>query len=92
MRTHTTRRCRPRRPKESQFRETPTESTPDVLPDYISEKGPDTPVMMYCTGGIRCDVYAAHLRNLGYNNIYALKVRGMAVGVTTHPLLCESIS
>lgn len=32
----------------------------------------DTPVMMYCTGGIRCDVYSAVLKEKGFNNLYTL--------------------
>jgi UPF0176 protein len=31
-----------------------------------------TPVMMYCTGGIRCEVYSAYLKTLGIENIYQL--------------------
>jgi len=61
------------RPRESRFSETPTESTDDLqVPAYMEGKDKDTPVMMYCTGGIRCDVYAAHLRTMGYRNVYAL--------------------
>lgn len=29
--------------------------------------------MMYCTGGIRCDVYSAHLRDKGFTNLYTLE-------------------
>jgi predicted sulfurtransferase len=28
---------------------------------------------MYCTGGIRCDVYSAFLKQRGYNNLYTLE-------------------
>ena len=28
---------------------------------------------MYCTGGIRCDVYSTFLRQKGYNNLYTLE-------------------
>lgn len=28
---------------------------------------------MYCTGGIRCDVYSTILKEKGYKNIYSLK-------------------
>lgn len=28
---------------------------------------------MYCTGGIRCDIYSAFLRQRGYNNLYTLE-------------------
>ncbi|OVA18501.1 Rhodanese-like domain [Macleaya cordata] len=32
-----------------------------------------TDVLMYCTGGIRCDVYSAILRQRGFQNLYTLK-------------------
>eukprot|EP01018_Ginkgo_biloba_P011285 Gb_25943 [translate_table: standard] len=32
-----------------------------------------TDIMMYCTGGIRCDVYSAILRQRGFQNLYTLK-------------------
>ena len=32
----------------------------------------DTPVLMYCTGGIRCDVYSAKLRQEGFSNMFTL--------------------
>lgn len=31
-----------------------------------------TPVMMYCTGGIRCELYSALLRKQGFKDIYQL--------------------
>jgi hypothetical protein len=30
-------------------------------------------VQMYCTGGIRCDVYSSFLKQHGFNNLYSLK-------------------
>ncbi|GAB4236251.1 MAG: rhodanese-related sulfurtransferase [Chlamydiales bacterium] len=33
----------------------------------------ETPVMMYCTGGIRCEVYSALLKEYGFKNVYQLK-------------------
>lgn len=32
-----------------------------------------TKVMMYCTGGIRCEVYSALLKEEGFNNVYQLQ-------------------
>ncbi|KAK1324568.1 hypothetical protein QJS10_CPA01g00132 [Acorus calamus] len=32
-----------------------------------------TDILMYCTGGIRCDVYSAILRQKGFQNLYTLK-------------------
>lgn len=31
-----------------------------------------TPIMMYCTGGIRCEVYSAFLKEKGFENVYQL--------------------
>ena len=59
---------------QENFNETPTESSSsDAIPSYLQGKDPNTPVMMYCTGGIRCDVYSAHLRDKGFNNLYTLE-------------------
>ncbi|CAO2823282.1 unnamed protein product [Amaranthus hypochondriacus] len=33
----------------------------------------NTDVLMYCTGGIRCDVYSTILRQRGFKNLYTLK-------------------
>ncbi|XP_042500834.1 rhodanese-like domain-containing protein 8, chloroplastic [Macadamia integrifolia] len=32
-----------------------------------------TDILMYCTGGIRCDVYSTILRRKGFQNLYTLK-------------------
>ncbi|XP_043717400.1 rhodanese-like domain-containing protein 8, chloroplastic isoform X2 [Telopea speciosissima] len=32
-----------------------------------------TDILMYCTGGIRCDVYSTILRQKGFQNLYTLK-------------------
>lgn len=61
------------RPLEDEFNETPTEALPVDVPAYLQEADPDTPVMMYCTGGIRCDVYSTYLKKKGYNNLYTLE-------------------
>ncbi|KAL3137311.1 hypothetical protein ABBQ32_006851 [Trebouxia sp. C0010 RCD-2024] len=62
------------RPQEENFNETPTEASSSAsIPSYLQGKPADTPVMMYCTGGIRCDVYSAHLRDKGFTNLYTLE-------------------
>mmetsp|Transcript_18341 Transcript_18341/g.55232 ORF Transcript_18341/g.55232 Transcript_18341/m.55232 type:complete len:735 (+) Transcript_18341:409-2613(+) len=63
------------RPNEATFSETPTEagSTEVPLPQALVGRDPDAPVMMYCTGGIRCDVYSAYLRTKGFTNLYTLE-------------------
>ncbi|XP_014753723.1 rhodanese-like domain-containing protein 8, chloroplastic isoform X2 [Brachypodium distachyon] len=33
----------------------------------------NTDILMYCTGGIRCDVYSTILRKKGFGNLYTLK-------------------
>ncbi|KAL3724924.1 hypothetical protein ACJRO7_030003 [Eucalyptus globulus] len=42
----------------------------DPLADVNKEK---TDVLMYCTGGIRCDVYSTILRKKGFKRLYTLK-------------------
>lgn len=46
------------------------------LPQWVEEKldaAPDTPVAMFCTGGIRCEKSTAYLRSKGYENVYHLQ-------------------
>src|SRR5690606_25306030 len=45
------------------------------LPDFVRQSNitPDKPVLMYCTGGIRCEKAATMLRRLGFPEIYQLK-------------------
>ncbi|KAK2987586.1 hypothetical protein RJ640_027887 [Escallonia rubra] len=45
-------------------------SPSDPLARVDKEK---TDILMYCTGGIRCDVYSAILRERGFKNLYTLK-------------------
>lgn len=41
--------------------------------DHLKGKiQPETSVMMYCTGGIRCEVYSAYLKELGIEKVYQL--------------------
>jgi predicted sulfurtransferase len=61
------------RPAEAHFAETPTEATPAEVPAPLAAADADAPVMMYCTGGIRCDVYSTYLRKKGYTNLYTLE-------------------
>ncbi|XP_010459399.1 PREDICTED: rhodanese-like domain-containing protein 8, chloroplastic isoform X1 [Camelina sativa] len=46
------------------------EAPSDPLINVDKEK---TDILMYCTGGIRCDVYSAVLRQRGFKNLYTLK-------------------
>tara|TARA_R110000787_G_scaffold20281_24_gene60439 strand:+ start:4048 stop:4983 length:936 start_codon:yes stop_codon:yes gene_type:complete len=46
------------------------------FPQYVEEKleaNPDTPIAMYCTGGIRCEKASAYLLEKGYQNVSQLK-------------------
>ncbi|KXZ46989.1 hypothetical protein GPECTOR_39g483 [Gonium pectorale] len=61
------------RPAEEVFAETPVGEAEQEVPVPLREVDKDTPVMMYCTGGIRCDVYSTFLRKKGYNNLYTLE-------------------
>jgi len=56
------------RPTEEHFNQTPTDDIPQALRGCPK----DTPIMMYCTGGIRCDVYSTVLREKGFNDLYTL--------------------
>lgn len=42
--------------------------------DELKEKSDPkkTPVMMYCTGGIRCEIYSAILKEKGFDTVYQL--------------------
>ncbi|MBI3901314.1 MAG: rhodanese domain-containing protein, partial [Chlamydiia bacterium] len=46
------------------------------FPEYArklkDEYGADAPVMMYCTGGIRCEYYSALLKQEGFEEVYQL--------------------
>ncbi len=43
--------------------------------DQLEERHGDAkpPVMMYCTGGIRCELYSSILKNKGYDKVYQLE-------------------
>jgi len=56
------------KPEEYNFIQTPTNEVIGKLKD----KPKDTPVMMYCTGGIRCDIYSTVLKQQGYDNLHTL--------------------
>lgn len=43
----------------------------DKLSETVDQK--ETPVMMYCTGGIRCELYSAILKEKGFDKVYQLE-------------------
>lgn len=65
-----------RRPEVDCFRNTSfglsdeKEAPSDPLINVDKE---NTDILMYCTGGIRCDVYSTVLRQRGFKNLYTLK-------------------
>ncbi|CAD7698986.1 unnamed protein product [Ostreobium quekettii] len=62
-----------KRPQEDCFWETPLGNKEEDVPEPLKGADKETPVMMYCTGGIRCDVYSTFLRQKGFKNLYTLE-------------------
>lgn len=56
-------------PKYEQFREFP-QYAKNLSQTYDVEK---TKMMMYCTGGIRCELYSALLKQEGFKKVYQLR-------------------
>ncbi len=46
---------------------------PAWLDDFASTITPDTPVAMFCTGGIRCEKATAYARTIGLTNVHHLE-------------------
>ncbi|GAQ84629.1 hypothetical protein KFL_001980110 [Klebsormidium nitens] len=63
------------RPEVDCFRETEFGLAEGATPqDPLAGVDPQSvDVMMYCTGGIRCDVYSTMLRQQGFQNLYTLQ-------------------
>lgn len=43
------------------------------FPDAINQVSRDKPIVMFCTGGVRCEKAAWVMLNAGYSNVYQLK-------------------
>ncbi|MDO8896199.1 MAG: rhodanese-related sulfurtransferase [Bacteroidales bacterium] len=43
-----------------------------VIVEMLEERKPDN-IMLYCTGGIRCEKFSAYLRHKGFENVFQLK-------------------
>ncbi|XP_022736824.1 rhodanese-like domain-containing protein 8, chloroplastic [Durio zibethinus] len=57
--------------RSTSFGLSPTEG---VASDQLSQVDKEkTDILMYCTGGIRCDVYSTILRQQGFQNLYTLE-------------------
>jgi UPF0176 protein len=52
--------------------ETFRESLP-IIEEQIAEHKEDKNVLMYCTGGIRCEKASAYFKNKGFKNVYQLE-------------------
>ncbi|KAL6638614.1 hypothetical protein ACP70R_023725 [Stipagrostis hirtigluma subsp. patula] len=64
------------RPNVDCFRSTSFGLSEEVMDPSDPLNGVDkekTDVLMYCTGGIRCDVYSTILRKKGFRNLYTLE-------------------
>ena len=60
------------RPVQESFRET-VETNVEEGAGPLAGVDKATPIMMYCTGGIRCDVYSTVLKEQGYAEVYTLE-------------------
>jgi predicted sulfurtransferase len=61
------------RPVQESFRETVETNVDDCVSGPLSGVDKKKPIMMYCTGGIRCDVYSTVLKQQGYDNVFTLE-------------------
>lgn len=62
----------PRPPVET-FRETPTREGIEQVFPQLKDVTEGQPILMYCTGGIRCDIYSTILKQKGFDNLYTLE-------------------
>lgn len=49
------------------------DSLPEIVDDYIEGAKEDKHIVMYCTGGIRCEKASAYFKHLGAKNVYQLE-------------------
>ncbi|UKN03109.1 rhodanese-related sulfurtransferase [Paracrocinitomix mangrovi] len=49
------------------------DSLPQIVDDYIEGAKEDKNIVMYCTGGIRCEKASAYFKHLGAKNVYQLE-------------------
>ena len=61
-----------KRPVQESFRETVETNELGEIDGPLAGVDKTKPIMMYCTGGIRCDVYSTVLKEQGYENLYTL--------------------
>lgn len=61
------------RPPVDVFRETPTTRGVEEAFPELKEAKEGQPILMYCTGGIRCDIYSTWLKRQGFDQLYTLE-------------------
>lgn len=49
------------------------DSLPEIVNDYVEENKEDKNIVMYCTGGIRCEKASAYFKHLGAKKVYQLE-------------------
>ncbi|MBD3638887.1 MAG: rhodanese-related sulfurtransferase [Crocinitomicaceae bacterium] len=49
------------------------DSLPVIVDEYIESAKEDKHIVMYCTGGIRCEKASAYFKHLGAKNVYQLE-------------------
>ncbi|MEO9532613.1 MAG: rhodanese-related sulfurtransferase [Crocinitomicaceae bacterium] len=49
------------------------DSLPEIVKDYVEENKEDKNIVMYCTGGIRCEKASAYFKHLGAEKVYQLE-------------------
>eukprot|EP00898_Chlorokybus_atmophyticus_P000342 jgi/Chlat1/1308/Chrsp118S01718 len=62
------------RPSVEYFKDTDVSGSTEGEDAWLRDVDKDnTEVMMYCTGGIRCDIYSTVLRSKGFKHVYTLE-------------------
>jgi len=49
------------------------DSLPEIVKDYVEDNKEDKNIVMYCTGGIRCEKASAYFKHLGAKNVFQLE-------------------
>ena len=49
------------------------DSLPLIVDEYVKDNKEDKHIVMYCTGGIRCEKASAYFKHLGAKNVYQLE-------------------
>lgn len=49
------------------------DSLPEIVKDYVEDNKEDKNIVMYCTGGIRCEKASAYFKHLGAKKVFQLE-------------------